>query len=72
MYILLTHLQSKQAICSYHVLSLGDRICSYNQLWSLNEWNRVSIDCVNCSSKQFLQMSQKGGLHVDDKLLDTR
>ena len=70
MSILLTHLQSKQ------VLSSGDKICSYNQLWSLNEWNRLPIDYVNASNvnmfKKKLQISQKGGLHVDDTLLDSR
>ena len=43
---------------------------------TINEWNKLSTECVNASSVNFfyinLQISQKGGLHRDEEYLDSR
>ena len=41
----------------------------------INEWNNLSIDCVNASSvnmfKNKVDISKMVGLHIDEKLLDS-
>ena len=42
----------------------------------INEWNKLSTDCVTASSvnmfKNKVDTSQEGGLHTDEKMLDSR
>ena len=43
---------------------------------TINEWNKLSTDCVNASSvnmfKNKVDISQESRLHIDDKMLDCR
>ena len=42
---------------------------------TINEWNKLSTDCVNASSvnmvKNKIGKYLMGGLHIDEKLLDS-
>ena len=42
----------------------------------INDWNKLPTYCLNTSSvnmykNENLQISQKGGLHINEKLLDS-
>ena len=43
---------------------------------TINEWNRLSTDCVTASRvnmlKNMVDTSQEGGLHVDENCVDSR